>query len=209
MNLTQKRDYFKRFYSPVGILFYRINFPANLITFFSLIFGTLSALFYYHEWLITAAFLLFLSGFFDLLDGEVARLAGKPTKFGAVFDWIVDKWVDGLILGIVGYLYTDPLWATLAVVSSLLHSFIKPVTYAEIGYQVKIKGKIQDPLENVGFFGRPETHVTLLIFTFLEKFDGEILGLEYGIKLITILSLLSLGARILYLYKNFGRIKDE
>lgn len=209
MNLTQKRDYFRKFYYPVGILFYKIHFSANLITFFSLVFGTLSALFYYHNWLITAAFFLFLSGLFDLLDGEVARLTGRPTKFGAVFDWIADKWVDGLILGIVGYLYANPFWATLAVVSSLLHSFIKPVTYAEIGYQVKIKGKIQDPLEKVGFFGRPETHLTLVIFTILEKISGETLGLEYGIKLITILTLISLGTRMAYLYKHFGREKDE
>ncbi len=208
MNLTEKREVLKKFYTPVGVVFFRLNIPANLITFFSLLFGTASALAYYYEDLIIAATFLLISGILDLTDGTVARLSGKPTKFGAVFDWIVDKWVDGLILGIVGYLYTNPFWATVAVTASLLHSFIKPVVYAEIGYQVKVKGKIQDPLENVGFFGRPETHISLIIFTILEKLNAPI-GLSYGIKIITILTLFSLLSRIIYLYKNFGRTYDE
>ncbi|WP_038054932.1 CDP-alcohol phosphatidyltransferase family protein [Thermodesulfobacterium hydrogeniphilum] len=208
MNLTEKREVLKKFYTPVGVVLFRLNIPANLITFFSLLFGTASALAYYYENLTIAATFLFISGILDLTDGTVARLSGKPTKFGAVFDWIADKWVDGLILGIVGYLYTDPFWATVAVTASLLHSFIKPVVYAEIGYQVKVKGKIQDPLENVGFFGRPETHISLIIFTILEKLNAPI-GLSYGIKIITILTLFSLLSRIIYLYKNFGRTYDE
>ncbi len=208
MNLTEKRDIFRKIYAPVGVVLFRLNIPANLITLFAFLFGTASALAYYYGHLITAASFLLVSGILDLTDGTVARLSGKPTKFGAVFDWITDKWVDGLILGIVGYIYTDPFWATVAVTSSLLHSFIKPVVYAEIGYQVKVKGKIQDPLENVGFFGRPETHITLIIFTILEKLNAPI-GLTYGIKVITILTLLSLLSRIIYLYKNFGRSYDE
>jgi len=90
----------------------------------------------------------------------------------------------------------------------MLHSFIKPVVYAEIGYEVKIKGKIKDPLENVGFFGRPETHIFLIIFTILEKLNAPI-GLSYGIKIITLLTLFSLLHRLIYLYKNFGEISDE
>jgi phosphatidylglycerophosphate synthase len=208
MNLTEKRDTFKKFYTPVGVVFFKLNIPANLITFFSLLIGTASALAYYYGELITAAAFLLISGLLDLTDGTVARLSGKPTKFGAVFDWIADKWVDGLILGIIGYSYANAFWATLAVTSSLLHSFIKPVVYSEIGYQIKVKGKIQDPLENVGFFGRPETHISIILFTILEKLNLPI-GLSYGIKVITVLTLLSLLTRIIYLYKNYGRSYDE
>ena len=127
MNLTEKREILKKIYSPIGFLLYKLHIPPNVITLFSLLAGTLSALFYYYENLITAVLFLFISGLLDLCDGIVARLSGKTTKFGAVFDWIADKWVDGIVLGIIGYLYADPFVATLAVTTSLLHSFIKPV----------------------------------------------------------------------------------
>lgn len=208
MNLTGKKEYFEKIYTPVGTILYKLHFPANLITFLSLLIGSASALAYYNGNLLSAVFLLIISGLLDLSDGVVARLSGKPTKFGAVFDWIADKWVDGLVLGVVGYFYADPFWAILAITSSMLHSFIKPVVYAEIGYAVKIKGKIKDPLENVGFFGRPETHIFLIFFTLLEKLNAPV-GLGYGIKIITLLTIFSLLQRIIYLYKNFGEAYDE
>ena len=50
-----------------------------------------------------------------------------------------------------------------AIIGSLMNTFIKPVVYAEIGYKAKVEGKIDDPLEGVGFFGRPETFLVLII----------------------------------------------
>ena len=44
-----------------------------------------------------------------------------------------------------------------------MNTFIKPVVYAEIGYREKVEGKIDDPLEGVGFFGRPETFLVLIL----------------------------------------------
>ncbi len=52
--------------------------------------------------------------------------------------------------------------AGFAVLGSFMNTFIKPVTYAEIGCEEKSSGKIGDPLEGVGFFGRPETLVVLI-----------------------------------------------
>lgn len=204
MNLTRRRDTLKKVYTPVGVALYRLHLPPNLITLLSVALGMASAYAFYHGKFLTAASLLFLSGLFDLADGMVARLSEKASKFGAVFDWLADKWVDGFVLGTVGYLYAGPLTAITVVTASMLHSFIKPVVYAEIGYEERTKGKIKDPLEGVGFFGRPETHITLIIFTLLERFHAP-LGLEFGIKLIAVLTMASLLLRIFYLYKHYGR----
>lgn len=208
MNLTGKRDVLEKFYLPLAYLLFWLQTPPNIITLTSLILGTAAALAYYYDHLLSAFLLLFLSGLFDLVDGAVARLSGRQTKFGAVFDWIADKWVDGLVLGIVGYLYAGPVWATFAITLSLLHSFIKPVAYAEIGYKERLKGKIFDPLEGIGFFGRPETHFTLLLFTLFEKANFPF-GLNLGIKIITLFTALSLLQRIIYLYKNYRKVEDE
>ncbi|QWK19134.1 MAG: CDP-alcohol phosphatidyltransferase family protein [Hydrogenobacter thermophilus] len=204
MNLTKRRESLKKVYAPVGIVLYKLHFPPNLITLLSLLLGMASAYAFYHGKLLTASSFLLLSGLFDLADGTVARLSERTSKFGAVFDWIADKWVDGFVLGTVGYFYAGPFTAITAVTASMLHSFIKPVVYSEIGYEARIKGKIKDPLEGVGFFGRPETHITLIIFALFERMNAPF-GLSVGIKLIALLTLLSLLMRILYLYKHFGR----
>lgn len=204
MNLTKRRDTLKKVYAPVGIALYRLHLPPNFITLLSVAFGMASAYAFYHGKLLTGASLLFLSGLFDLADGMVARLSEKASKFGAVFDWLADKWVDGFVLGTVGYFYAGPFTAITVVTASMLHSFIKPVAYAEIGYEERISGKIKDLLEGVGFFGRPETHLTLIAFTILERLQAPV-GLEFGIKLIALLTLASLLLRIIYLYKHYGR----
>jgi len=83
----------------------------------------------------------------------------QRASLGAVFDWVADKYVDAaVILGvglsgipIVSHLLDVPASADLGVVGlalagSLLNTFIKPVTYAEIGYTERIAGKIEDLL---------------------------------------------------------------
>ncbi len=204
MNLTSKRDNLKKLYVPIGIAVARTGVHPNLITLLSLFLGTVSAYFFYHERVLTAVSFLILSGLFDLIDGIVARETERTTKFGAVFDWIADKWVDGFVLGAVGFAYASPFVAVTAVTVSMLHSFIKPVAYAEIGYSERVKGKIKDPLEGVGFFGRPETFLAVIFFSLLERAHFP-LGLNFGIKIIALLSLASLLLRVIYLYKHYGK----
>ncbi|HIP43681.1 MAG TPA: CDP-alcohol phosphatidyltransferase family protein [Aquifex aeolicus] len=204
MNLTSKREVLKKLYYPLGETLARTGLPPNFITLLSLFLGSISAYFYFHQKVLTGAVLLALSGLFDLLDGVVARTTRKTSKFGAVFDWIADKWTDGFVLGAIGFAYASPFVAITTIMVSMLHSFIKPVAYAEIGYTERKKGKIIDPLEGVGFFGRPETHITIILFSILERTPFP-LGLSFGIKLVALLTLLSLLMRVFYLYKKYGR----
>lgn len=46
-----------------------------------------------------AAGLVLLSALFDALDGSVALLQGRPTRWGYVLDSLVDRLCDGLFLG--------------------------------------------------------------------------------------------------------------
>ena len=206
MNLTSKRELLKKIYEPVGLSLAYLHIPPNVITFFSIIAGVLSAYAFYTHHVLTGAILLVISGLLDLADGIVARHNDRATKFGAVLDWLADKFVDGLVLGAVAVAYANPWVAIVLITVNMLHTFIKPVVYAEIGFSQREKGKIWDPLEGVGFFGRPETHLTLIVFAILERFFDGILTV--GIYLITILSTLSLLQRIYYLYRRFGRDFD-
>lgn len=207
MNLTSKRKRIKRVYEPVGVALARTPITPNIITVISVILGVSAAVFFFKEKPLTAAILVFMSGFFDLLDGIVAREKERASKFGAVFDWLADKFVDGFLLFFIGITYSTPYLTAIAVVASMLHTFIKPVAYAEIGFSSREKGKIDDPLEGVGFFGRPETLLMIIIFSIFEHFKifG---GLETGFILITALTTLSLLQRIVYLYVRYNKDYD-
>ncbi len=206
MNLTSRRKNLKKIYEPIGIALAKTHLTPNIITVISIIFGSLSAFYFYHKEPLVGAILLFFSGFFDLMDGVVARENDKSSKFGAVFDWLADKFVDGVILFSIGLAYTNPFLTVLAVVSNMLHTFIKPVVYAEIGFEERKKGKINDPLEGVGFFGRPETLLSIIIFSILDYF--KILDLKFGFLFITVLTILSLLQRIFYLYRRYNKDYD-
>ncbi len=207
MNLTSKREVLKKIYQPVGLSLAYLNVPPNFITLLSIVAGVLAAYAFYTHHVLTGATLLVISGLLDLADGIVARENDRATKFGAVLDWLADKFVDGLVLGAVAVAYANPWLAIVLITVNMLHTFVKPVAYAEIGFSQREQGKIWDPLEGVGFFGRPETHLSLIVFALLERFfEG---ALSVGIYLITVLTTLSLLQRVYYLYKNYGEDYDS
>ncbi len=207
MNLTSKRKSIKKIYEPIGILFAKTHITPNIITIISVMVGIFSAISFYNHKPLMGALLLFMSGFFDLMDGVVARETDKASKFGAVFDWLADKIVDGVVLFSIGLAYSTPALTIIAVIGTMLHTFIKPVAYAEIGFANREKGKIDDPLEGIGFFGRPETLLAIILFSIFEHFHifG---GLQTGFTIITALIILSLLQRIIYLYIKYNKDYD-
>ena len=58
----------------------------------------------FHQMLLAAGILLLLSGFFDLMDGAVARKTLMVTRFGGFLDSVLDRYSDLLVmLGISAY----------------------------------------------------------------------------------------------------------
>ncbi len=210
MNITALRPRFTRYLEPVAAFFCRIGATPNQVSLLALLFGLLCAYLFSRQMFAAGSVALFLSAVLDLVDGAVARQTAKQTRFGAVFDWIVDKYVDALVLlgiglsgvAIITRLLPLPPLADFAVVAfaitgSLMNTFIKPVVYAEIGYQERIDGKIEDPLEGIGFFGRPETFFVLLI--------GGLTGLIWAsVLIIAVCTNLSALQRIMYLYRRLS-----
>src|SRR5512138_460631 len=66
-----------------------------------------SALAFHQHHVRTAGFLILLGGFFDILDGRVARLTGLGSKFGAFYDSTLDRISEiAVFLGLLS-LYND------------------------------------------------------------------------------------------------------
>jgi archaetidylinositol phosphate synthase len=210
MNITALRPRFKNYLEPVAGFCIRCGITPNQCSLLALAAGIICAILFLERQFFWGSIALLLSGLLDLVDGSIARRTNAHTNFGAVFDWIVDKYVDALVLlgiglsgiGIVSRFLAVPPTADLAVIGfaitgSLMNTFIKPVVYAEIGYREKVEGKIDDPLEGVGFFGRPET---LLVVIF-----GGVSGFIWlSVIIVAVCTNLSAIERIFYLYKSLS-----
>jgi len=207
VNLTWYRDRLIGYTSPVSRAFAATGITPNQITLLSLLFGIAAGALYGLHYIYPAAGTLLLSGLLDFIDGGVARINKKSSKFGAAIDWIVDKYVDCIVLlgiGLGGLV--DMRIVSIAIFGSMINTFIKPVVYAEIGYQQKYDGKIKDPLEGVGIYGRPETIITLIIFSFLSTYTLFGFGaMTIAVAIVAAGTNLSALQRIIYLYHNRGK----
>jgi archaetidylinositol phosphate synthase len=210
MNITALRPKLSRYIEPIADVFIRLKITPNQISLLSLLAGILCAVLYFQTAFIIGSLLLFVSATLDLVDGSVARKINRQTDFGAVFDWITDKYIDAFVLlgiGLSGipiitqFIPLPPIAnfgvVALAIIGSLMNTFIKPVVYAEIGYRERVEGKIDDPLEGIGFFGRPETILVLII--------GGLAGIIWlSVIIIAVCTNLSAVQRVLYLYRRLS-----
>ena len=106
---------------------------------------------------------IFLSGLFDVLDGEVARSTGKASVRGDFLDHVLDRYADViLVVGIAISGYANPILALFALVSLLLTSYM--------GTQAQAVG--QGRLYR-GLLSRADRLVVLMVATFLE-FDWSL-----------------------------------
>jgi archaetidylinositol phosphate synthase len=210
MNITTLRPRLICHLEPVGKAFSRAGFTPNQISLLSLLLGVATMLLFALRSFPLGAIVLLASAVLDLVDGHVSRIQDSGTRFGAVFDWIVDKYVDTLAMlgvGISGIPIitrliqappiADPVVVMIAILGSMMNTFIKPVVYAEVGFADRHHGKIEDPLEGVGFFGRPETLIVLIV--------GGFTGLIWvSLLIIAVATNLSAMERIIYLRRHLG-----
>lgn len=134
---------------------------------------------------ILAPSLILLSGFFDLIDGSLARVSGRTTKFGGVLDSILDRLGEIFIIsGMTIGGFTNVIWGLGGVSSSLMVSYARARVEAE-GLR----------LEGVGVAERPERILILSLSTFL----GYI---EYGVIAVFILATVTVAQRIIYAHKH-------
>jgi phosphatidylglycerophosphate synthase len=140
--------------------------------------------------------LLLVGGFFDLVDGVIARHFETSTRFGAFLDSSLDRVVDILImLGLVVAFVRDTSWVEVALCSVILVASVL-TSYA--------KARAEHDLDRMpgGLLERGE-RVGLLAL-------GAILGLlEPVLWILAIGTLVTVGQRFLYAYTEMERLDRE
>ena len=140
----------------------RIN--PNVLTFLGLVVNTGAALLFGYangtnqaRMFRYAGLVIIGSGFFDLVDGRVARASNQVTRFGGFFDSVVDRYSDAaLFFGLLVYYarggrFFYVVLTALVMISSIMVSYTRARAESLIGSC------------KVGFMERPERLVLLII----------------------------------------------
>lgn len=141
-------------------------------------------------------FLVLVSGAFDMLDGAVARISGKSTRFGAILDSTFDRLSEAaLFLGLLAYYanqgsFQEIVLVGAALVGSMLTSYVR--ARAE-GLGLKCE---------VGFFTRPERVILLAIGLIL----NQMLVILW---IIAVLSNLVAWQRLFYVWQQLRKACKE
>ena len=137
---------------------------------------------------IIASIMLLISGFFDIVDGSVARVSKRATSRGAFLDSNFDKISEALIfIGIAIGGLSSPILAMIALSTSILVSYLR-ARAESLGIELK----------GVGIGERAERLLILSICGFI-PISGSI---QWGIIIIIILSSFSFIQRFWFVLKR-------
>jgi len=190
--LNNLRDTLKPALEKMGKGFASTGLSPNFWTAVGLGFAILSAIVYgmgIEFGLIIGGVLLLVSGFFDIVDGQVARVTDKTSKKGSYIDSMFDKIAEvAIFFGILVGGYAEPYLVFLAITLSLL------VSYARAKSDI-----INVKLQGIGIGERAERLLVIAII-------GIIGFMEYAVIIVVIIAGITLIQRMIVTTKN---IKED
>jgi len=186
--LNNLRESLRPVLEKVGKGFAATGLSPNFWTVVGLVIALASAVVYgmgMEFGLIIGGILLLVSGFFDMVDGQVARVTGKTSKKGEYLDSMFDKISEvAIFLGILVGGYAEPYLVLLAITLSLL------VSYARAKSDL-----INIKLQGIGIGERAER---LLVIAVIGIFGF----MDYAVVIVVIIAGITLIQRMIYTAKN-------
>ena len=165
----------------IGRGFAKTRLPATFWTIVGLVIAFASSIVYGFDiqpTLLLGGILLLVSGFFDIVDGQVARVTKTTTKSGAFLDSVFDKIAEVVIfVGILVGQLAEPLLVILALSLSLLVSYTR--TRAE---------SLGVMLQGVGIGERAERLLVIAFVGIIGYFVGIMNVMNYAMIIICIIA---------------------
>ncbi len=183
MIISQFKSLGHKIINPVVSLLVRSRVNPNTITTLGFVLTIISAAIFIAgaEWGVRGdlsyigwgGFMILFAGAFDMLDGQVARLSGRSSPFGALYDSVLDRYSEMVMfLGICYYLvshdyFLSSVFAFIALTGSVMVSYTRARAEA-LGIDC-----------SVGLMQRPERVVLIGFSAVLCGIVGSIIGPEY------------------------------
>ncbi len=191
----------RSFLTPVvdGIarVFITLRISPNALTVIGVLLAAVAAGLIAQGMLAAGGVVVLVAGVFDMFDGAVARMTNRATKFGALFDSVMDRVSEAVALLGLLWLYLDQgerLGAALvysSIVGSMLVSYVR--ARAE-GLGVECKG---------GLMQRPERVASLGIGLIVAQWWGPAMLIVLGV--IVALTMVTTAQRIM---ETAQRVED-
>jgi len=167
------RRIFRPLVKSVAIILSKVGISPNLATFIMLSFSILSfiALVFFSN-LLLFSILVFLTGFFDGVDGAIARIKGKATIFGGFFDSVMDRMSEFVIFfAFLFYCWNSFLWGIIDMKIIIFVSFLSSImiSYLRARAEVFFKGDF-----DFGLMARSERLFYLVITMLIANFYGYV-----------------------------------
>lgn len=187
-----------------GLAYLKIN--PNLLTVIGVLINVACGVLFGFGHFFWAGIVLIVANLFDMLDGNVARLTGNVTKFGAFLDSSLDRLSDMvLFVGImVFYAANRPehsllnvFLAGVGMIGSIMVSYTAAKSEKDIGGA------------NVGFMQRPERIVLFIIGALSST---SLLGPYFSYRMPAVLWVLAIGSfwtfiqRVYFTWKEMRKL---
>ena len=189
--LGRFREKYENTMMPLGKAVGRLGVSPNALSILAALVSVVAALLYLRGNALLGAVVLVISAFLDMLDGAVARATGAASRFGAVLDHVLDRYVEYLlVIGIVVGGLATWFWGLFALIGMLLASYSRAAAESVGG------------LKNctVGIAERQEKLLLILAGSALAGVWSN--ALEYAMILVGLLSHVTVAQRLLYTWHN-------
>jgi len=191
---TARKSLAERLTLPIARLLSITPLTPNAVTLAGFAVTLVAAVLIALEYFLAAGILVIVAGVFDMMDGALARLTGRVTKFGAVLDSTLDRVSEAvLLLGLLAVFSGDgrmgmSLLVGFALLGSLLVSYLR----------ARMEGLGIEGRE--GWFTRPERVVIMALGLLLApRFDYALLA---ALALVTAFSYFTAGQRLYSAWKQ-------
>jgi CDP-diacylglycerol---glycerol-3-phosphate 3-phosphatidyltransferase len=182
---------------PIGAWLVRAGLTPNTMTVIGTVCTVVTALVFFPlNQLFVGSALVTVFVLFDLLDGAMARTAGKVTRFGTVLDASCDRIADGVLFGAI-------TWWALVVAGDRLTGAAALVCLvsAQVISYIKARAEAAGLDADGGLVERAERFIIALVGTGIQG-----LGVPYAARiallLLAVLAVITVGQRLVAVWRS-------
>ena len=182
--------------TPFAKIFIKLGFSPDLVTLFGTLGVVISSIIFFSqgEFLVGSILFAIFVGL-DAVDGTVARLLNRNSKWGAFFDSVLDRIADGIVLGSIAFYFAKAGEETYFILS------LVALLASEIVSYTKARAEGLGLNCDTGLAERPERVIIIIAGTFLTGL-GINTALEISIWVLTIVSIITVIQRMNFVLKQ-------
>ena len=176
---------------PAVRLLSKTRITPNIISWFGFLLALVATALIITGNALTAGIVVLVAGFFDMLDGALARLTNRVTRFGGILDSTLDRFAEAaVLLGIMALFIqrqstSGILLVGITLLTSLMVSYIRARAEAA-GLECK-----------VGIFIRTERVIILALGLLLSQINY---ALSISLIIIVLFSTISIIQRLIFVW---------